>query len=265
MKMKKSAGLLCFVVSFTAALSACSSGHAGSVIPAASLPDAREVLPPPPVPGSAGQADDDQVFKATRDLRGSSRWMLAQHDALLDKATLLEDFSCAVGYKLDLKQAPHLKSFFDKVAPAIKERTSQVKHLWHRRRPFVGTDQPTCTTVADLGLYSSFPSGHTTAGYGMALVLASLLPEKAGPVLQRGRIFGESRIVCGVHWKSDVEAGYLNAASQMSVLLREPSLQEDLKAAQDELRAMAHTQPPVDAAQCQAERDAADHSLLSAP
>lgn len=266
---KSSTGFLCLALSYTIFLSACSDNYhdrrqmSDTALKVESLPDARQVLPPPPLPGSAAQADDDRLFKITRDLKGSERWALAQHDAKLDKSTLVEDYSCAVGYKLDLKQLPHLAAVLQKVSSAVSQRTSEAKHYWHRRRPFVGTSLPTCTSVDDLGPYSSFPSGHTTAGYGVALILASLLPEKASSILERGRVFGESRIVCGVHWKSDVQAGYLNAASQMNAVLRAPSLQKDLKQAQKELHAAQKVQPPPDEAQCRVEHDATMHSLLS--
>jgi acid phosphatase (class A) len=33
----------------------------------------------------------------------------------------------------------------------------------------------------------------------MGLILAELAPERATPILNRGRAYGESRVVCGVH------------------------------------------------------------------
>ncbi|XAO70766.1 MAG: phosphatase PAP2 family protein [Acetobacteraceae bacterium] len=58
----------------------------------------------------------------------------------------------------------------------------------------------------------SYPSGHTVRGNIVAFVLSVVMPERAEEILARGRIFGESRIVCGVHWSTDVVAGYSYAA-----------------------------------------------------
>ena len=253
--------LLCATV-----LSACapSARHNGA-LPESAAPDERIVLAPPPVAGSAAQIDDDRVFRATRALKDTPRWQLAQSDADLDPAHLVRDFSCAAGFDLDLAQAPHLATVLERIRHAVGRRTSEAKTYWHRTRPFVGTNLPICTSPDGLGLHASYPSGHTTAGYGMALLLAHLMPEHATALLQRGRVFGESRIVCGAHWKSDVQAGYLNASSLMDALLANPDLQDDLTAARRELLAMqAHPVAP-DAARCAVEQDAATHSLLSEP
>ena len=243
-------------------LSACEA-PSRQPLPETAAPDVRLVLPPPPGVGSAAQADDDRVFHETRALKDTPRWALAQKDADLEVPHLVRDFSCAVGYTLDLAKAPHLAIVLKRMENPIIHRTSEAKHYWHRTRPFVGTNLPICTSPEGLGLHSSYPSGHTTAGYGMALVLAHLMPEHATMLLQRGRIFGESRIVCGAHWKSDVQAGFLNASSEMDALLAAPELQDDLAAAREELRAMKATAPAPDAADCAAEADAAAHSILS--
>ncbi|GEM15872.1 acid phosphatase [Gluconobacter oxydans] len=246
-------------------LSACSTtprqtDHIGSSLE--SSVDARLVLPPPPVAGGAAQADDDRVFHETRALQGTPRWTLAQHDANLHTAQVVRSFSCAVGTTLELTKMSHFEALAKTTRKAIMHRTSEAKNFWHRTRPFVGTDLPVCTPTNDLGPHSSYPSGHATEGYSVALLLAHLLPERASLILQRGRVFGESRIVCGAHWKSDVVAGLLNASTQMDALLAQPALQPDLAAARQELQtSLSHAVAPP-AEECAAEADAAAHSIL---
>ncbi|QDH17240.1 acid phosphatase [Swingsia samuiensis] len=253
-----------FLIGFGLALPICAVAHdIQDSFPKNTAPDARIILPSPPSPGSSAQADDDQVFRATRKLQNTPRWYLAQRDAELDSVHLVDDFSCAVGFKLDVKQAPHLEHLLHMMDKTVEHRTSEAKHYWHRARPFVGTDLPVCTSKEGLGFHSSYPSGHTTAGYGMALVLAHIYPERAAEILQRGRIFGESRIVCGVHWKTDVEAGFLNASAQMDVLLSRPEIQDDLTQARQEVLAMKNQAISPDAGECAVQADAAAHSLLS--
>ena len=57
------------------------------------------------------------------------------------------------------------------------------------------------------------------AEHTWALILAALVPEKATPILVRGRAYGESRIVCGVHWLSDVVAGRLTGTAVFAALM----------------------------------------------
>ena len=61
--------------------------------------------------------------------------------------------------------------------------------------------------------------GFTNITLGWGLVLAELAPDRATPILSRARAIGESRVVCGVHYPSDVLAGYLAASLWVSTLL----------------------------------------------
>ncbi len=89
----------------------------------------------------------------------------------------------------------------------------------------------------------SYPSGHSLWGYSMALVLAAMLPEKRDAILARGRQFGWSRVVGGVHWPSDVAAGRIAAVAMVERLGRDAAFRHDLDGATVELRA-ALKMPP---------------------
>ncbi len=41
----------------------------------------------------------------------------------------------------------------------------------------------------------------------MGVVLAAVMPDKAQIILARASEFGEHRLVCGVHFRSDIVAG----------------------------------------------------------
>ncbi|HEX8056091.1 MAG TPA: phosphatase PAP2 family protein, partial [Novosphingobium sp.] len=105
-------------------------------------------------------------------------------------------------------------------------------------RPFVAHGNTTCLPrdEAMLRKDGSYPSGHSALGWGWALVLAELAPEKADAILQRGRDFGQSRLVCNAHWASDVDAGRLVAAATVARLHADPVFTADLAAARQELR-----------------------------
>lgn len=230
----------------------------------ATQPDATAYLPPPPQPGTVRQANDDQAFTATRALRGSPRWALATADANLHENALLHSFSCAAGLPLSTTNAPGLSALIHKMDVSEIADMRKSKAYWHRPRPFVGNSQPICTEKdrAHLATSGAYPSGHTMLGWSTALVLAELLPERATQILQRGRVFGESRIICGVHWESDVQAGYMLGSAEIAALHGSPAFRTDMDAARMELAALHSKAPKAAARSCAREQEAAEHSPL---
>jgi acid phosphatase (class A) len=68
-------------------------------------------------------------------------------------------------------------------------------------------------------------------------VIAEVVPEKASPILARGKAFGDSRIICGVHFQSDIEAGRYLGSAMVSRLHDDPAFMADLAKAKAEVAA----------------------------
>jgi len=64
------------------------------------LPNSLALIPPPPLPGSAAFAHDEEVARATFDLRDTPRFALAASDFDLKLSTLVNDFSCALNAQI---------------------------------------------------------------------------------------------------------------------------------------------------------------------
>ena len=91
-----------------------------------------------------------------------------------------------------------------------------------------------------------YPSGHTALSWETGLILAELVPESASEVLARARAFGQSRIVCGVHNASAVEAGWMTATAVFTMQVSSPNFHGDFESARTELaglRAVAKSKP----------------------
>jgi acid phosphatase (class A) len=73
--------------------------------------------------------------------------------------------------------------------------------------------------------------------------------------MSRGRAYGESRVVCGVHWKSDVEAGRDAATAAFVVLQSNAGFRADLEAPFDEVAAARRVGPPAGDCAASAELD----------
>ena len=222
-----------------------------------SWPDAGLILPPPPVSKSRREAQDQAVFKATRALEGSPRWSLAQADVPSLPATMLGTFGCSLGVTLSPQTAPRLLSLMNRMGIDASRQVSSVKDVFKRPRPYLIAGKGNICTPRNASLDASpdYPSGHATWGWAVALVLAEIAPDRATPILTRGRAFGESRVVCGVHSPSAVDAGRTNGAALVSTWHGDATFRSDLDAVRAEISALRKVGPKPDAAACQIESD----------
>ncbi len=236
---------------------------AGGYLPAGQIPDAASVIGPPPPPGSGTETGDVASFEATRAMRGTPRWDLATRDAVLGSSALMQDFSCALGVRLTQADAPALFRMLGRVVVDAGGTASHAKKVFKRPRPFIDHPGPLCVSL-DPGLSHSwsYPSGHSTFSWTVGLILAEAAPDRAGDILARARVFGESRVVCGVHYESDVQAGRIAASVAFSALQAQSEFQSDLQAVRVELAALRKGGGVApDAAECRIEDDAIAHPV----
>lgn len=216
------------------------------------LPDSLVLLGPPPEKDSAALARDEEARKATVRLRGTARWELAYTDADLTFPQAADNFSCAMGIKIDEKQTPRLYAMMRKVLSDLGLSTYGMKNKYNRVRPFVVHDEATCRAdqEAILRTDGSYPSGHTAAGWGWALIFAQINPDRSNELFKRGIAFGQSRVICNAHWQSDVDAGRIMGAATVARLQTNPAFLADLEAAKAEVEAAKarHAAPTTDCA-----------------
>jgi len=217
-----------------------------------SLPDTTAILPPAPVAGSTRYEADRTLFLETRRLQDGPRWKMAQGD--VDQKLILKDLACALGVELTGQNAPRTTALTARVARDVSRATTLPKDVYKRKRPYLIDEGPICTPK-DPGLASSpdYPSGHTTWGWTIGLILAELAPDRATPILVRARAYGESRLVCGVHNLSAVEAGRTNGSIVVAALHGRKAFRDDLEAARKEVARARQAGPAPDPAACAAE------------
>jgi acid phosphatase (class A) len=214
-------------------------------------PDILRVLAPPPVEGDIRDAADLAVFRHTRRLEGSARWAMALRDNQLGTATLLQTFSCALDASIAPAEAPALVRLLSQAGVDAGVASSSGKNTWKRKRPYEREAGAVCLPHADserLALASSdYPSGHATAGWMAGRLLAEVAPDRATEILERARKFGESRVVCGVHHVTAVEAGFMTAESVLSALHGVPAFRSDLESAREEVSRLRSSKPSAQA------------------
>lgn len=206
-------------------------------LPKEALPNSLALLPPPPAAGSAALAQDEDVHKSAAAFRDTSRYRLAALDADLTSPRAASAFACTLGSPIDEQQTPRLYRLMQRTLMDAGASTAGAKNRYMRTRPFVAHEEPTCAPQdeARLRTNGSYPSGHTTIGWAWALVRAEVDPARADAILARGRSFGESRLVCNVHWQSDVLEGRVMGAAVVAQLHTAAEFRQDIEAARHEL------------------------------
>jgi acid phosphatase (class A) len=219
-------------------------------------PDAMATIPPAPKAGDPRNDLDWAIFKATRSLEGSERWALAQNDDNYRPSALLKDFSCAVGAELTAENAPTLTRILARTTADAGAAAQRAKEVYQRTRPYLSNPGNICIERTD-GLASSFdyPSGHGSLGWVTGLVIAQLAPDRSTPVLARARAYGESRVVCGVHNMSAIEAARTNGASVFAALQGSQEFQAAMATAKAEVAAARASGKAPDAAACAREAE----------
>jgi acid phosphatase (class A) len=205
---------------------------------------AEAYLAPPPARGSARDLGDLEVYSATRALEGSPRWRQAQNDANAESPTAPKAFDCALGTSLDVAKQPILIRMLLRASTDGDNLSRSAKAKYARPRPFLVKDGPICIAreqwLIDQGAY---PSGHAATGWTWGLILSELAPDRSEALMSRARSFGESRVICGVHYVSDIEAGRDVAAATLARLHSNPVFKADLETARAELAAARASTP----------------------
>jgi acid phosphatase (class A) len=223
---------------------------AGGYLPRGAAPDSLLLNPLPPAPGSAAEARDIAAAEATFALQGTPRFAQAAIDADLFSPTSTGVFSCAAGFTISPETTPKVVALMRKVAPDLAMSVYPTKRKFMRPRPFMMNGKPTCTPKDEplLRRDGSYPSGHAAIGFGWGLILAEIVPDRAGQLAARGRAFADSRRICNVHWLSDTEEGSLVAAATLARLHAEAAFRADLDAARSEVEALRSKLPAPDCA-----------------
>ncbi len=230
------------------------------------LPNSLALIPPAPAEGSTTLARDEAASRKGLALRGTPRWEMAARDAELMFPEAAEAFTCALDAPISEADTPHLYMLLRRTLADAGQSTSSAKDHYQRPRPFMMNNEPTCSPEWEdhLRKNGSYPSGHTAIGWTWALVLAEIAPDRIDAILARGRAYGQSRVVCNVHWQSDVFEGRFMGAATVARLHTNPAFLANLEEAKKELAGVRASglKPTRD---CQAEADAQVGDLQMVP
>jgi acid phosphatase (class A) len=206
--------------------------------------DWQQVLGPPPAPGSAADKADRAAFAKTAAGIGSPAWKAAQLQVFPSSPEVRAQISCVLGRSLSDKGTPATLRLLSRQNADLKVAVDAGKNFYKRERPFVGaTESRTCDvrTLGAIGgatggaLNYGWPSGHAAQGRLTALTLSEAEPARRAALMRWGDELGANRLVCRVHWASDIAAGRRLADALFPKLEASPAWRADLAAARTEL------------------------------
>jgi len=179
------------------------------------VPNSINVLNPPPAEGDPHFEYDKIRYHWGKSLRDTPRGQLAQEDCDSSPLGMAKLFSPSFGTLISPDATPEIYKLIALLDDdAGWWGTDDAKNHYMRPRPFMYFNEPTNkpSDEESLSKNGSYPSGHTAGAYAIALVLSEINPDNQDTILRRGMAMGDSRVICGFHWQSDVDAGYLIAA-----------------------------------------------------
>ena len=207
------------------------------------MPDMIKWLPAPPAVGSEAFKYDVSVYEAGKIIRQNDAEAAAAAKAQSDNrmTNISKQFSAAFGHEISAEKTPEIYILLrDAVITCVKTVVGPKNH-YSRLRPFVHFNEPTLMPDSEGWLHKSgsFPSGHTLRGWVAALVLSEVNPAAADELLKVGYQYGQSRIISGYHWQSDVDAARLVAAGAVAQIHAHPRFVKQMKRAKREFKRLS--------------------------
>jgi len=219
------------LLTFGALLANIPSWSAAAYVEASQI-NAFQVLPSPPKADSEITRNDLTELHRLQSQRTPSQAMRAIAD---DKNETIFLFNTLLGNGFNPGALPNTALLSDKVHEDEGVNTDPAKSGFKRIRPY-NLDKTLKAVCKTKTTDDSYPSGHTTTGYMLALTLIDMVPEMRDEILARADDYAHNRLVCGVHYPSDLPASRALAYAIHAAMSANPDYQRDLAAARQEVR-----------------------------
>lgn len=190
-------------------------------------------LPPPPVPGSVEALADLEVVLQVQAWRSPAEEAFAQdaaHQNLFSFAPVL-----GAGFRRD--RHPAFAALAARLERDIRAVVGPAKDHFNRLRPSHAEVAVRPSLPQPHAASRSYPSGHATEAHLYAAVLGELFPERRDALEAHARRLAWARILGGVHYPTDLEAGRRLAQLLFQALRSNTGFQQSLEACRTELAA----------------------------
>ncbi len=188
------------------------------------------MLAPPPAVGSPVQQAEIKRLLALQ----SSRTPEEAAFALADAERSVLRFADVLGPNFTEEKCPKTIALFTAARKNTDAIVNPAKALFHRPRPYVASGEiHPCLPKPN---NDSYPSGHSTFASQTAVLLTNMVPEKQAEIFARAELYRDNRMIGGVHYPSDIEAGRISGTVAAALLLQDAAFKTELEEAKKETR-----------------------------
>ncbi len=199
--------------------------------------DAKEVnlidlLPPPPANDSAktkAEIGEILTIQVTRTPEMVDRAVADAEENIWRYSDVIDNA------KFTKENLPKFSAFFDRIVETEAAVVDPAKDVWKRTRPHL-LYPDLIKPAVPLSKSGSYPSGHTTLGTLMGVVLSDMVPEKKDAIMARAWEYGWNRVVGGIHYPTDIEAGRISGIAIAQTIMQHDDYKAEYDAAKSELR-----------------------------
>ena len=172
------------------------------------MPNALHYLPGPPKMNEMRFAYDTAQYQWGKRMRPTPRGEKARLDAEYSVERMAVIFSPVMGIEISKENTPQIWKLLTDATHTTDKACDSAKITYMRPRPYMVFNEPTLVPEDEevLRHNGSYPSGHTTLGWTTALILCEINPVAQDALLKEGFEYGQSRVIAGFHWQSDVDA-----------------------------------------------------------
>lgn len=187
------------------------------------------LIPPPAKDSAQTKAELAEVLS----LQASRTEAQAKHGAA-DAEESVFRFLAGMGITLEKDKVPLATAVFQRIADTEEVVTDVAKKGFGRPRPHMV--EPAIKPIVKPSTSGAYPSGHTTYGTVVGLVLAEMMPEKRAEIGARILDYANSRLVVGIHYRSDLLPGHIGGTLIAHALFKDEAFMKDFAVAKVELR-----------------------------
>ena len=180
--------------------------------------------------------DENAMYFTADELQDPQRAQQAIDNVVVDVAEMAEQFSVPFGMEISREKTPAIFHVLYRGMLTSRLAARKPKLAYQRMRPYVRFQESTLIPEEEEALRNngSYPSGHSIRGWAMALLLCEINPDAQDAILKLGYEWGQSRVIVGYHWQSDVDASRLLGSSVFARLHTNPQFLADMAAARKE-------------------------------
>lgn len=203
-------------------------------------PHLENILPAPPSLQDPLFFNDWCQYQWGKSVRDTERGKQAVSDARIGATYFFKRFSPAMHRELTEEKYPILHELLYKAHMTEMQAGSSAKKHFARVRPYQQFKEesgvPSAESPTD---FTSYPSGHTHASWLAGMILTAIDPVHTEGIMKVAYELGQSRVIVGFHYQSDVDAGRIAASVTFARLCAMPEFLDMLNAAKAEYDANA--------------------------